>query len=324
MKRYLTRRITVGLSVFGAVLALLLLWVTGAARPVYADQPYQYPFVVREVSANATHPITEFALLAHSTDPNTVLLENKFVIYAEDRITNLINSYGAVGGIVMLERAPVVHLVDGKKKRDLRSWKPTLQEMLAEQNVPQIANDDKISSALDMKIVNDMTVTIVRVQETDVIEKKTVAYNTITRDDPAVLRGQTKVVQEGRNGLKEITHHVRREDGETVSDKITKTAFTTTVQDKILSNGTKLLIGRVINGDASWYRSGYTAASNLFPRGTDVRVTNTKTGKAMEFKIDDHMAGAEKAIDLNPSVFTALGGSLGDGIQPVKVEEVLN
>lgn len=324
MKRYFTHKATLSITITSAFLALSVLWFSGQSRTAYADEPNQFPFLVREISANSTHTITEYPILAHSLDARAALVENKQVVYAEDRVTLAVDSYGAVGGIINFERAPVLHLTDGKKTRDVRSWKSTLREVFTEQSVPEIANDDKVSLPLDSAIVNEMNVVIVRVQETDAIEKQTIVYKTVTRDDPQVYRGQSKVVQEGRNGIKEITHHLRREDGVTVSDKVTKTAFSTTVQDKIISNGTKLKIGRTISGSASWYSSRYTAASHVWPRGTDVRVTNTKTGKSMEFKIDDHMAGEDKVIDLNPSVFTALGASLGDGVQPVLVEEVLN
>jgi hypothetical protein len=174
-----------------------------------------------------------------------------------------------------------------------------------------------------------MTIIIVRVQETDIYDTQVISYTTITKDDPTQYRGQPDIVkQQGKNGQKVLTYHVRREDGIEVSRKLIKTDITNAI-DKIVLHPTKLKIGRVQNGNATWYKSKYQAASNVLRRGTNVRVSSPITGKSIEIQIQDYMEndgsdGRNVIIDLHPDYFRQLGYSIGQGVVSVKVEEILN
>ncbi len=277
--------------------------------------------MLHEFGPEANHPETERAIVAHYTNPKLALVDAGITLHSEDRLTNTVY---AIGGVLKLERAPLIHVVDGKKKRDVRSWVPTVTDLIAEKGIPEIGHDDKVTPDETAVLTHNMTVTIVRVQETDVVEKQTIAFATIEKTDATLERGKTRVDQEGHNGTKLLTYHVRREDGDEVSRKLTKTEIPTQKQDRIVVKGTKLIIGRTLKGNASWYKSAYAAASHVFKRGTRVRVTNTLTKKSLELTIEDYMESADKVIDLHPAHFTALGVTLGAGIQPVLVEEVLN
>lgn len=310
-------------------LFLFLLVVIGAllshVKRVYAgNYTAQFPYIVREVSPAASHHVIEQSILSQYVDSRHVLVDNKISVFSEDRVYFAFEPYLPAGGIITIERAPVIHVTDGKRQKDVRSWKTKVSELLDEQKIPEIGKDDKISVALEGEVSHDMSVVIVRVQETDVIVKEAISFQTIEKTDATLERGKTKVTSEGRSGTKQYTYHIRREDGLEVWRKLTKTEITTPKEDRIIVKGTKLIIGRTQRGSASWYSSRYLAASNLFARGTNVRVTNTKTGKSIETKIEDHMASRDKVIDLHPSIFTQLGATLGEGIQPVLVEEVLN
>ncbi len=292
---------------------------------VLADQPHNrtYPFLIKDVSADVPAVITETALVSDYDDSQLALAQNGVVVYAEDHVSHYLNS-GLVGGVIKIERAPLIHMTDGKKKRDIRSWATTISQLFDEQKVPEIGTDDRVSLPLDGPITNNIDVTITRVSKTTVIEKEKISFVTIEKTDPNMYRGTSRVDQKGHDGQKTRTFEVVRENGVEVSRRLQKTEITVQKEDRIEVKGTKIKVGRTQAGGASWYKSVYQAASNMLPRGTNVRVTNTKNGKQLFTTIDDHMAGTDKVIDLNPSLFTALGASLSDGVQPILVEEVLN
>ncbi len=317
------RAVVTASFILAVALCTLTTWYVAHAASSVTVAP-RYAFMVREVTAEPLHHVIEQGITSIYADPKLAIRENQMTVYAEDHFTSDFPSAGAVAGIITIERAPVIHLSDGKKTTDIRGWDATIGDALSAHHVPEIGQDDKIDHKLDDKIVDNEQVTIVRVAKTTIVEHDTIAFQTIQKDDSAVFRGQTKVLQAGHDGVKTRTYEVTREDGVEVSRILQKTEITTPKEDRIVVNGSKLLIGRTARGNASWYRSAYTAASNMFKRGTDVRITSSVTSKSIEVRIDDFMEGTDKVIDLNPSVFTALGGTLAQGIQAVVVEEVLN
>ena len=293
------------------------------ASDVFFNQP-QFAYVVREVSASAGHHIIEQAIVSRYADHSLALLENNIKVDKKDKVSRYPEAVPAVGGVIVVEQAPVIHLTDGKKTRDIRSWSTILEDALSENNVSEIGVDDKITPSVNGEVAHDMNVVIVRVRKTNVIEKEKIPFKTIEQEDPNIERGKNTVKVAGRDGVKERTFEVTREDGVEVSKVLKKTEVTVSKEDRVISKGTKLIIGKVMSGTASWYKSSYSAASNVLKRGTNVRVTNLKTGKSLEIRIEDHMAGKTHIIDLRPDIFQQLGGTLGQGIQSVKVEEVLN
>jgi len=291
-----------------------LLWQPG-------DLKSNYPFVIYETSADSGHFVTEHPIISQYSDSKLALAENNIPLYTEDRYKTITMNNG---GVIFIDRAPTITVVDGKRIRVVRSWTTTVSDLVTEQKIPEIGKDDRISPDLASAVTDKMTITIVRVQETDIIVTQVINYQTVTKDDPNRFRGEPDIIQQdGKNGQKVLTYHVRREDGIEVSRKLTKTDTTAAV-NKIILHATKLKIGRIMSGKASWYSSKYQAASHVLPRGTNVRVTNTANGKSVIIQIQDYMESDDKIIDLRPDIFQQLGVPLSAGIQTVKVEEVLN
>jgi rare lipoprotein A (peptidoglycan hydrolase) len=299
-------------------------------RPAYsfAAKP-DYRYLVMDISPDSSHFVTEKVISSSTADIGATLNINSYIIYSEDIVKTIPDANYMLGGQVQITRAPQITIIDGRKTRIVHSWSKTVADLLTEKGVPEIGKDDKIDKQMTGAIVHDLIITIVRVQETDVTVTEVVTYKTITKDDPTRYRGEADVVQQaGKNGQKVFTYHVRREDGEEVSRKLTKTDVTAAI-DKIILHPTKLKIGRVQSGNATWYKSKYQAASNTLKRGTNVRVSNPLSGKSIIIQIQDYMEndgsdGRRVIIDLNPDYFGQLGYTLGQGVVPIKVEEILN
>jgi rare lipoprotein A (peptidoglycan hydrolase) len=308
----------------------LVLYSFNKSNYTYAAD-LRYVFLVRDVSPDSLHSITESSIISNSLDASVALAANNIPVNDQDRIINTPNGVGNVGGVITIERAPVIRLTDAKKTKTVRSWQKTVGDLLTEQKVPEIGEQDTVTPAISAQVVHNMSVTIVRVQETDIIEKTVVAFQTSVVDDNTRYRGEPDTVtQAGKDGLITKTYHIRREDGVEVSRKLLKTDTVAMVK-KIVSHPVKLKIdsSQTRSGRATWYSSRYQAASNYLDRGTNVRVTNLVNGKSVLIQIQDHMAndgsdGRNVIIDLHPTYFSQLGVPISQGLMSVKVEVIVN
>ena len=86
-----------------------------------------------------------------------------------------------------------------------------------------------------------------------VSEKETVPFETVEEEDPSLLKGETKVKQEGAEGEKVVTYAEKYEDGELKSRKKVNENVTKEPKNKIVLVGTlegeKATVTRVIDGD---------------------------------------------------------------------------
>lgn len=132
---------------------------------------------------------------------------------------------------------------NGKHLKTLRTTKLTVGEMLKEQNI-ELTKYDETAPKLDQKIADGMTVQIYKVARVIEKEVETIDYKVKKEKDDTLEKGETKVVQEGKEGKKiyQITTLVKNgvpivENGEPVTEK--KLVKTIKAQDKIIKIGTK-------------------------------------------------------------------------------------
>lgn len=247
--------------------------------------------------------------------------------YPQDTMSVFPDLSLGLGGVISIKRAQPIRLADGKREYTIRTWKHSVSDLLKEQNIP-LGVDDKIVPAADSSLRSDTAIVITRVARTIVKDILTVAFKTLQQDDATIYRGQQVVAQTGKNGQLEKQYLVIREDGISVSQTLVSSAFLSKPVDKIIKIGTKLKIGRSYSGRATWYNCcGTKVASDKFPKGTEIQIVNISNGKKLIAKVDGCICGArpDLVVDLHPSYFTQLGGSLSDGIMPqMRIDEILN
>lgn len=136
----------------------------------------------------------------------------------------------------------------------------------------------------------------------------------LTREEPGIP------------GEKEVAWQIWEHPGTFIGLGYLGAAIDTPPQPTKLYKGTKLIIGEVSEGLASWYRygGGLTTASTRYPRGTYLRVTNFANGRSVIVKVNDY--GPEehtgRLVDLERSAFRKLA-PLSLGVIRVRVEEIL-
>ena len=123
--------------------------------------------------------------------------------------------------------------VDGKKV--------TKQKYKLEggQYIPDGQADITETPAQNKKITIGTKEVTVDVEEKDVTEKVKIPFKTERKNNPSLEKGQEKVVQEGKDGEKEITYTVKTRGGEVLSKTKKSEKVTKEATPKIIEVGTK-------------------------------------------------------------------------------------
>lgn len=260
-------------------------------------------------------------------------------VYPEDRVTTFPNPSWGLGSKIIIKRASVVSVKDGNDEKTYRTWKINIKDFLSEQNII-VGDKDIVEPNLDTQLLalnqdrnvvarngREQTtntlgqINITRVAETEITESESISYKIINKKDSNLEKGLTRIDQQGTNGKKELTYQVRRENGKEVSRVLIKTEVVKEPADKIVVEGTKVVVYGT--GTATWYNliGGMTAASNTLPYGAMVHVVNTSNGKSVDVKIIDHGIQGSAIIDLSDEAFVHLA-PLGRGTIQVRLEKL--
>ncbi len=238
--------------------------------------------------------------------------------------------------------------------RDVVTSAATVGDLLAGLGVTLDA-DDEVTPPLDAPPGG--TVTVVRVDVTQVTEERPLAVAEQRRDDVTLPKGETRVEADGSPGMERVVFLVTRRDGRISSKRELSSEIVTPATPRVVIVGRgggrgapagvdddvplKLRIaegdapaapapgdtptpgaaGGHQEGGASWYhyRPG-TCAHRTLPKGTVVKVINLATGQSATCTVADRgpfVAG--RIIDLDRSVFLAIAGP-NQGVVRVRIE----
>lgn len=216
-------------------------------------------------------------------------------------------------------------LKDGvQTPRELFAFAATLEGAFIENGIA-LGALDTVSPSLTTPLAPDMTVTITRITETEREETVPVAFTTGMRENPELSYGRERTLQEGKKGIAREFVRVREKNGKVIVRNVLERQVLEEPIPKIVERGTKIVIGRVVEGGSSWYRyrGCLCAASTMFPKGTYLRVTNLENGKQVIVKVNDYgptLPG--RVIDLDAVAFKPLQ-PLSKGLFSARVEEIL-
>ena len=226
--------------------------------------------------------------------------------------------------LIIKRAVPVEIFLDGENKL-VYSQAKNIADLLEEQNIILDEKDYSVPK-LSSPIYADLKIKIVRVKEKEISELSDIPYKIIENKDPSLKYGKTIIIKEGIDGTLKKTFLARYENGKEIKRTLLKKEVLEQPQDKIIKLGTKIEIGRIQTGLASWYKlyGGLTAASRDFPRGTYLRVTNLTNGKSLIVKVNDYgpEAWTGRIIDLEQTVFKQLA-PLYLGVINARIEEIL-
>jgi len=227
--------------------------------------------------------------------------------------------------LIIKQAIPVRIFVDGQE-REIQTLGQRVKQVLEEAGIV-LGQLDKIEPQLNDPIFSGMEITITRINKGKIKVEEEIDFETIEKENDKLAWRKRKVKQEGERGVREVVYEVTYENGK---EKKRKKISSLVIKDpvpEIIEVGTKIEVGKVKKGLASWY--AYTGtmacASRMFPKGTWLRVTNLQNQKQVIVVVNDYgpARGTGKMIDLDKVAFEKLA-NLSQGVIEVKVEEILN
>ncbi len=160
----------------------------------------------------------------------------------------------------------------------------TLKELLA--------LNPGLTESTVLKIGQPLNVTVARpyVSVKEVMEKfkvETIDFKHITEQDATMLKGESKVKQEGKAGRKEVLYTITSENGVRTNKQVTNEVVTAEPVDYINVVGTKVIPSRG-TGTFAWPAVGGYVSSHMGPRwgtqhrGIDIARPSDRTIKATD------------------------------------------
>lgn len=194
----------------------------------------------------------------------TGLLKDKNIVLGpKDLVSPDLNSKIKNGEKITIKRAlNVTVTVDGKILK-IKSSKATVGDMLKDEGII-LNSGDKLSEAKDEALNNGLKLEVVRVDTRTIVENGSVDFSTVVKNDEDMEKGNTKTVQEGQAGEKQLSYEVVYENGKEVSRKLINEAITKPATDKIVAVGT---LGSILNpyrGDKVLYTNSINVMTTAY------------------------------------------------------------
>ena len=168
---------------------------------------------------------------------SSLLKENEIQLKDQDRLSNQIISFATV---------TLVIVINGPFRFDW-SWRQESFKYTAASNVAEALRDlditlgkeDEVYPDLQEPIKENATIRIVRVERTLATKEETIPFRTLEQKDDRMLKGERKVIQEGKDGKRVKTIEQVWKDGKLVSEQVVKDVVQVERQDRIVAVGTQ-------------------------------------------------------------------------------------
>lgn len=260
----------------------------------------------------------QFVVKTMKTTVREVLGQSGIVVEPEDYISLPIDAklQKIKRNEIYIKRAvPISVLVDGEEVI-LKTYKETVGEAFENSSIKLSQSDKLVGLQLGDKIVSDMIIQVVRVNEDVVTEKSNIPFNVITKENNRMDKGAEKVIEEGREGVKEKQFKVVFENGIEVARQLLNEVIASNPIDKIVEIGT-VLNHKTARGDSVRYKkildmraTSYTASFQDTGKNPDHPLFGiTATGIRVHKGV---IAVDPKVIPLGTRVYVEVAGNTPD------------
>lgn len=196
---------------------------------------------------------------------NQVLDEQSITLHPDDAVSRPLASSLKDGDRIVIVRAvPVKVSVDGTTKEHFTTQN-NVGNIIKELDVT-LDEDDKVTPAVASAVTADLDIQIVRVTKQNVEKTEPVPFTVVKTADNSLPKGETKVVEQGSEGL--VVHSVEKvyEDGIFVSKRWLGKEVVKPATSKVIAVGTKetaVLSASITRTDQSVNISGLTTKDGV-------------------------------------------------------------
>ncbi|NGQ96104.1 M23 family metallopeptidase [Brevibacillus sp. SYP-B805] len=208
---------------------------------------------VQAVAASTAAPVSKASMLKQVRFKEDVKLESDTVPAAQvltaDKLSELLSKGTLKQVIHTVQEGDCITCIAQK-------YGITSQDIYA--NNPGITENTVLQLGQQINVTAIRPLVTVQVVE-EASQEETIDYAVQTRNNAQLPQGDTKVVQEGREGKKLVRYQIIKENGQVVERKVLDQKVLVAPVSKIIERGTKVIPSRG-TGRLSWPARGYISS----------------------------------------------------------------
>lgn len=227
----------------------------------------------------------EISFITYAKNTAEVLAEKNITLGEWDEVSIPLDGKIKDGDTIYVYRSKVVTFINGTDRVSEITAKPTVKDFLQSHGIDPYGSV-KLNVALDEKVIPDMTIQVTYVDEKTVDSEEILYHGTQKVANSNMVSGETKVTQQGSDGLVDRVYHEYYENGELISRELVEENVKVAAVDEIIEYGTKsrnsIVYSRVniSRGSQYRYKDCITATATAYCTGT-----RTATGMAVRYGV---------------------------------------
>jgi len=176
-------------------------------------------------------------LVTYQKTFDDALRKADIAISLNDKVDKVLNSKIVNNDVITINHAVNLKVFVDNKELNISSAEKDIALMLNTEKI-SLSPSDKVTPAIENKLSKDMNVVVTRVKTETIQEKKSIDFKTVIKKDTDTLKSQSKILQKGVTGEKNITSNITYENGKEVNRKVIKEMVVKEPQHKIIAQGT--------------------------------------------------------------------------------------
>jgi len=260
------------------------------------------------------------------TSVETLLKEENIVLGEKDKIEPVLSAKLKNNDKIIIKRAFNIKLaVDGKDK-DILTSEENVNDIIKSEHI-SLREADKITPSLETKLSRDMKIEIVRVDSKTIVDSTVVSFNTTVKTSSSMPNTQKKVIQEGKEGERQVKTLITLENGKEVARQVLSDTITKKPVDKIVVQGTYPLMPVNRGGDPIPYKRVFQSRATAYSAIHGIGKTYTASGRLAVRNPEGYstIAVDPKVLPYGTKVFVegygfAIAADCGSGIQGNEID----
>ena len=208
-----------------------------------------------------------------------VLIANDIPFGADDRVEPGLDTKVNGGETINIYKAHEITIVDGDTTTVRKTTYKKVGDILKELNITLGAND-RVTPDLNKEVATVDTIKIVRDGKATEVKKEEIKFETKEEKDDSKYVDEKVTKVEGKNGEKEVTYNVVRENGKEISREVVSEKVLTEATAKVVVVGTKQRPAEQKASSQATTSSQSYLAQSYSSAGGSVRLSNGNTAGA--------------------------------------------
>ena len=167
-----------------------------------------------------------------------ILIANDIPFGADDRVEPGLDTKVNGGETISIYKAHEITIVDGNTTTVRKTTYKKVGDILKELNIT-LGEKDQVTPGLNSEVATVDTIKIARTGKTTETKKEVIKFETKEEKDDSKYVDEKVTKVEGKNGEKEVTYNVVRENGKEVSREVASEKVITEATAKVVVVGTK-------------------------------------------------------------------------------------